>query len=421
MCENTYEPNQFGYVVYMDDSGVFGNPDADARLDYYGMNNFPDLYFDGITRVSGVGPDYEDGHAYVPIIEDHFNDVTPVAVRVVSYNYVSGNAEVTVEVAIIGGDLASIDDTYLRVAVMEDGLQHWGYTFDHVVRTMIPDAQGTPLMVQHDGEVQRVTLPFALADMDPDELRVVAWVQRDTDRYVYNSANTRDFPHSASLTVTGQRQVLTAGGTVAFGVTTITNSGLEDDVFDLELDTSGLPESWNAYFEHDGIEGTNATVALASLEETQLDVVMEVASAEHGRVTLTVYSQAAGVEVGAVDFMVLPTGRTVLLVADDGIDDEIGELLGAAITASGRTMATWDRDVSAIDAMTLGDFDGVVWACGNANPGVAEIDRTALDAYLEDGGRLLVSGQDVAEDLVAAGSLGGSLAADAITVRSRGG
>jgi len=47
VCEATYQPAQFNYVIYQYSSGGLGTPTGDARFGYYGVTGVPTLKFDG--------------------------------------------------------------------------------------------------------------------------------------------------------------------------------------------------------------------------------------------------------------------------------------------------------------------------------------------------------------------------------------
>ncbi len=403
MCEDTYQPTQFNYINYLASSGGLSCPESDQRQSYYSMSGIPDLYFDGFYHIVGAGTDAMDGHLYFPVIENHWTNTTPVSVTVEAYSFTPGNASVTAQVEIVGENLASIANTYLRVAIVESDLYYAPRTFEHVLRDMLPNATGTPLTAQNIGDIQTVTLPFVMGDWNPANMQAIVWVQRDTDKFIYNSGNSRSLPFAGGVAVDGQQQAVATGGPLVFGTATVTNFGLEDDVYDITLDTSQLPTGWSAHFTHDGVDGTSVTVPIPSFGTTQLVVTTDAADADYGTVTLNVHSQGAQATVASASFLAVPGGRDVLLIADDADAGYAADYFEPAITAAGRTVTIWNRSLTTVDAASLGMFDAVVWACGNANPGFNAEDRDAIDAYLGAGGRMLWSGQDLAEALYADG------------------
>jgi len=419
VCEDTYLPSQFNYIIYMASSGGLSVPESDQRQDYYNVGGIPDLYFDGYEHIVGAGSGAVDGHEYFPVIEDHWNNTTPVAVRVTGFSFTPGSAYANIEVEIIGGNLASIANTYVRVALVESGLVDSGHTFDHVLRDMVPNLTGTPLTVQNAGQIQTLELPFTMGAWNGNNMQVIAWVQRDSDKFIYNSGNSRVVPFAANVAVAGAQQAVLTGEPLDFGTTTIANVGLQDDVYDITLDTSALPSGWDAYFTYNGVETTSVSVPVASFATANLFVTIDANTYENSHVTLNIYSQGGAVDVASIDFVTVPGNRQVLLVADDGGAGYTGTYFEPAITAAGKTFAVWDRSLTTIDAVAMAEFDAVVWACGNTNPSLEPDDTAAITAYLAGGGKLMLTGQDVAEWLYANG--GTSWFQTTTHIRMRGG
>ena len=122
---------------------------------------------------------------------------------------------------------------------------------------------------------------------------------------------------------------------------------------------------------------------------------------DSGRGTSTVTVASTNVPSLSVTagFTVLTTGAQVLVVdADGGSGTEVPVL--AAVAASGRTMGLWDRAASGkLAAADLGAFEAVVWQAGDNALGLDADDRAALAAYVAGGGRLLLGGADLANQV----------------------
>ncbi len=119
MCASLYYPIQFNYITYEASSGGLSVPESDQRIAYYAISGFPTLKFDGYTTVVGAGASAADGSEYIPIIETHFLNTTPVEVRVTDYSFTPGSSFVDVKVKLYG-NLANIANTYIRVALVEN-------------------------------------------------------------------------------------------------------------------------------------------------------------------------------------------------------------------------------------------------------------------------------------------------------------
>lgn len=118
-----------------------------------------------------------------------------------------------------------------------------------------------------------------------------------------------------------------------------------------------------------------------------------------GTSTVTVASTTVPSLSATAGFTVLTSGAQVLVVDADGGSGTEGSVL-AAVAASGRTLGLWDRAASGkLAAAELGAFASVVWQAGDNPLGLDADDRSALAAYVAGGGRLLLGGADLAQQV----------------------
>jgi hypothetical protein len=308
-----------------------------------------------------------------------------------------------VDVAVkLHGDLTTIAGTYIRVALVENNITYGGHSYyNRILRDMYPNVTGTALTIQNTDQEQVVHLPFTVdPTWNASELLLIAWVQRDSDKFIYNSSNSSVAPNLVAVAVDGAQQAVADGNNpIVFGTAEVTNVGTESDVYTLTLDASELPAGWTATITHDGVEGTTATFGLDSFESTTFFATVVATGSGSGRITVDVYSEAAGEVLESVPFLAIGSGANVLLVADDGAATYAETYVLPTIVADNRAVAVWDRAFSTVDSGALSLFDAVVWVCGLENRGIEAVDRAAIDTYLAAGGRMLVTGQDVAADM----------------------
>ncbi len=91
------------------------------------------------------------------------------------------------------------------------------------------------------------------------------------------------------------------------------------------------------------------------------------------------------------------TGVDVLVMDDDGGAGLESYYLTAV--PGGQDKGVWDRSIDGTTSAELLTFPKVVWFTGSAIPTLDASDRTAIAGYLTGGGKLLLSGQDIAFDL----------------------
>lgn len=401
MCEDHYLPNEFNYIIYQATSGGIGSPDSDARIAYYGIGGYPTLKFDGNwqTQVGAPASDV-DGQAYMARIDLRRQTTSPLAIFVSDYSFEAGSAfaEVTVRL------FADFDPTNhkVRVAIVSDDLTFGGSVYNNTLEDMLPDQT---LTISQAGQEQTFNIPFVMqgGDWVPSNLFLVAFVQNDTNKHVENSGSSRVGEFAAVATVDGPQQVIADGSTVTFGNTSIINVGIAGDTFDVSIDTSELPEGWDAHLAYDGGDYQSFSVAVDPYGAADFNVVLDTGLEGSGRVTVDIYSQGAGEVIESLVFAALAGGTDLLVVADDGMGAGF-DVYGPAVAAAGKSYAVWDRSLAAVAGTDLDGYEAVVWEVGNNGNAMVEADRLALDAYMNGGGNVVFAGDDFLQSLYDQGS-----------------
>jgi hypothetical protein len=367
-------------------------------MDYYDMGGIPHVVFDGVVDMVGAGGGHVDGTIYANVIDGRLLQTSPVQVVILDYDYAAGNAFVTVQVEVFE-ELAPTTDTYIRVGLCEDGLNYAGTNYHNVLRDMLSD---TPLTVTQVGEVQQVTLPLALdGGWDPDELWVWAIVQRDSDTAVLNAISSKsERDYAVSVGVDGERQVI-LDGPHTYGTTVVMNAGTEPDTYDLSLNETYLPDGWSSYFTIDGVDYTETSVSLAPLETVTLNVTL-VPNEDQGSGTtyLILHTQSDAYPDRAVAVAGLTGGTDLLVIADDAGAGYAYDFYAPALATTGKSFAIWDRGFSAITAATMSGYDAIVWFSSLQDVNIDADDRAQIEQFLNDGGRLFLTGQNVARSIL---------------------
>jgi len=385
-----YNAQEFDTVAYMATSGGLGCPDSDARGDYYNVSGIPHLIFNGTTNLVGAGTDAINGSVYDPVVQSMLDDPTPVKLTITDYDF-GLSSYVTFEVE-LEGDLADIAQTELRVAILEDDLAYDGDIYDNVLRDLLSDI---PLAISQAGQVQQETVNFSVAGWNIDELRLIVFVQDDATKHIYQMATTRPAPdYTFRYYSLGDRTVVDEG-VVTFDDCALFNTGILTDTYTISLDTSELPAGWSAHFSHLGSDYTTLDLTLAPDERAILNVTVDAASTGGGGATLMMHAQSGGPADRQLLYSIVTPDTEILLVDDDGAFDYETEYYAPALATTGRSFAIWDRNSTALSGTQLSNFDMVIWECGFAFPTVDDADRAALAEYLDGGGRLFITGQDI--------------------------
>ncbi len=395
-----YNATELDAVEYMASSGGLSCPDSDARNAYNLVTGFPTLMFNGGSTISGAGTDAVNGSVYDPVVRSLLDDPTPLSMQISASSFTPGSAFVTVDLA-LEEPLADISLTRLRVAIVEDKVLNGATEYNDVLRDMLPDE---PLTISQAGQSQQVTLSFTVdPTWNQSRLRAIAFVQDDHDRSILQSTNTRPVPaYALRYYVQGERTAI-AEGVHQFGVTGLFNTGLNADVFEATLDTGSLPAGWSAHLVYEGGNASAATIPLASGARALVNVVIEATSPGQGSVLLNLHATAGGGTDRQVSFKLITPDTKILLVDDDGAAAFETTYFTPAIGATGKSFAVWDRSSTAITAADLANFDIVVWECGLSYPTVDDSDRAALAGYLDGGGRLMITGQEIGWEMADTG------------------
>jgi subtilisin family serine protease len=102
----------------------------------------------------------------------------------------------------------------------------------------------------------------------------------------------------------------------------------------------------------------------------------------------------------------LPVNPSVLLVDDDGNED-FEKYYHTALKGLHCAYEEWNVFTNGSPATMLENYDTVIWFCGLTGEKTATLttsDRTALRTFLDNGGQLFISGQDIGWDLCDAGT-----------------
>ena len=202
-------------------------------------------------------------------------------------------------------------------------------------------------------------------------------------------------PYAAEIspaTVTG---VAHAGDSVSYTLA-VRNLGSNTDSFNLS--TTGTFGA--ALFASDCTTASTSTASLAPGDSADVCVTITVpggaSQGDTDNTTLTATS--AGGPTASASATITTSAVTVdtLLVDGDGNIPNVQASYSAALTAAGVGFGTWD--LAADPAPPVGIFQAyknIVWFTGNSYPGPIGPYEGDLASFLDSGGRLLMSGQDI--------------------------
>lgn len=387
-----------------DDPFYQANPgDHFIRAYYNGIANAPDLVTNGENT-----PTPGSYAGLVDAVTAHHDVLSPLSLAV---EHTLNGSDLSVSVGVKTLAAPPAGDLRLFVALV-DVHEHVepapgdnGETdFRWTMRDLVPDYNGTAFTIDADDSLV-FTLPATVASewLDTD-LEIFAWVQVFDTREVLQAATTAAPPAwAADYYAEGYGAVGETGELHRFDGWLV-NRGAQTDTYDIHVDaaTPGWQVSACAGTVCYPPWITDFEVTLAPGEEVLIGAdVTPNSVAETGVVTLTCTSRGDRDIAIPRSFTLITEGADVLFV-DGGSPPAYADYFTEALTATGRSWSAWDRtSLGAPSVADLTSFDSIVWNTEGAAPGLDDGDRAILGTYLDAGGDLLLSGQDLAYSLCA--------------------
>ncbi|MFQ6092041.1 MAG: hypothetical protein ACE5OR_05070, partial [bacterium] len=133
-------------------------------------------------------------------------------------------------------------------------------------------------------------------------------------------------------------------------------------------------------------------------------IVFEVDAEAKSKVVLFVMSITADGGYSMSDSIYITIGPATILVVDDDLGEEYEEYYTDGLFLS-YPFDLWEVATKGVPSETLFYYEAVVWLTGDERTStLTSEEQTALKQYLDGGGHLFVTGQDMGYDLVETGS-----------------
>ncbi len=155
----------------------------------------------------------------------------------------------------------------------------------------------------------------------------------------------------------------------------------------------------------------NSPISVPSVDQ-EADVVLPealtfmISEAAHSHMAKLAIRYTCDEGYSRADTIHILIGKTpVLLVDDDDGDNNVEKFYTSVLNRMHVTYGTWNhQNMGTPSGKYLSNFPIVIWFCEWAFPSLDAADRTALKEYLNKGGNLFLSGQDIGWDLMDAAS-----------------
>ena len=397
VMKSRYDTTEFTSVRYYSSSssGGLATPETDSRITYYGVTGYPTVIFDGIFQVAGGSSEIATGSSYGPIVSSEIGRPSPLKITINSIDLVQPGGSIDLDVEVME-TIPDISTMKIRVLILENNVTYDGDLYTDVTRDILPN---TSLTVSQTGQVQNVVQNFTLnASWKTADLWAAVFVQNNADKEILQSASTRPAPaYALRYWAKAGRAVVrpSHSGTYAFPEFAVYNLGTNADVIRVTLQPGTLPYGWSCVFT-DGVYecASYADLSLAPGEHRTLWLKVGVGDAGYAipKIVLTSVNQPG--KSREIPYGLTTNDVQVLIVDDDGAQT-YESLYAGALTAAGLTYGIWPVSCGQVTAADLAEFDAAIWELGLQYPTLAEADRAAVAGYLDGGGKLFITGQEL--------------------------
>lgn len=377
------------------------------RVTYYNVSGVPDVVLQGNYKQGGPASMTQAD------VDAQFSMGSPIKIEVTEVDN-GATRDVTVVVKTIG--TAPTGTFKLYTAVVEDPIDYTTAPgsngelhFPNVFRKMYPSTAGENVTLAPVGGA--VTFNYTY-NVDPTwvaaNVKVVSFLQETTSKEVLNVGSVGDPMINYTLSNPNNEVSNVAAGTATSFAFTSGNSGSASEDFVYTL-TNDAPADWTSNFTIDGNSfGSTATVT-SNAGSTANIVVNVTPGATRGVVTYTltvssvsnpgspVMSKKVYVISGVTDLIVNNSGY-VGDGATAGSAANWGAVYTDALAAANNTGYASTNDMvmqKAIDNLAFTGVNNVYYNAGWTFPALTDGVVLALQNFMDGGGNLFISGQDI--------------------------
>lgn len=388
---------------------------GNSILSSLGLSSYPTGIID---RVSGV----QSRSTWYSLMNNRNSVPATVAIDI-SRNYNRMTREFSASIDFTA--LQNLSGEYkFNVILVEDGIV-WpqngalggpNYVHDWTVRAMMNGAlgeqiiDGTWTQGQQINKTVNYTVPVPPSpapDIVPDSCRVVVMAYKVGSPLSSNAEiqqaiqTTLISPDYIATMVSQSPDVLASNTTIAQYSATIYNLGLMEDTYGIDISFQG-PSGWSAEFTT--VNGTFSastvdSVIVGSGDSTTVTVDLNPNSIDGaGQVILHFISANNSGITDQIPFrLVTETGLNVLVV--DATDDRYESYLTTALDKTGESYGVVSHNALQAPGVNLSNFNVICWSGANTVPAFSPEEVAILQNFLDNGGNLFITGQDIGNDI----------------------
>ncbi|MGB1204805.1 MAG: Omp28-related outer membrane protein [Chitinophagales bacterium] len=369
------------------------NPaDVDSRVDYYGVSGVPTIIVSGLEQTN---PNSVDGAT----LEGVAIAGSPIQVLVEnSIDGMSGSASITINAI---NDLPE-GNYSLQTVVVEQMIEYSSppgsngeRDFPNVMRQMLPNVSGTTVNSMEAGASASYDFDYMMEDVwNADEIYVLAFLQNEDTKEIVNSGSSMDWKVNyvslgeATTQVSGSQNIMFDGNV---------SVNLPDAQF-LQIEViSDAPADWISSINYFGTDlGLNAaTLEFVNGDITGLGLnIITSETVSFATYTLKI-SDANDPSLSTQQTYYVNNGITDLVL---GNTSEWNDLYGAGLTYGGNSkFGSLGKGsfLYAKKANILEGLNNIYYNVAWTFPPFTDDVVAELTSFLDNGGNLLIAGQDI--------------------------
>jgi len=417
--QNLVASGSMAHIVYNtwwpgsgDPMYILNQPDNTVRTNYYQPTSpkyVPWIEINGVTF-----PTSSSSTAFINTVTNGNNQFAPFKIIISQVALGESLIEVSVKIIRDPTDVTTFSSPKLRVALTEKTVAYSSppgsngeSVFYSICRKMLPNAEGTAFTVPVPGDSVEFSLQYIptstfLQSVNMDSIRVVAFVQDDPSQLIYQSAILELVPNFVATIAAVSPDAIISNENSAEFTTSLYNVGVLDDSYDINVNLVG-PAGWTGEF-----TTVNGTFQFGQIDSVQVAVgdstlinVMVQPNGFNGSGEVSIeYSSKndPGVTGSTVLRTVTNTGVHLLVVeaTEDGYSSLVTESLDEFYEGRYGVVSRTAIQASNLD---LSNFTMISWSAGNSTPAFYQEEVDNLQDYLDQGGNLLMNGQNIGSDI----------------------
>lgn len=384
-----YNSTEFIAVRYY--LGTYSTSFGNQLDNYYNVTGTPTAVFAGNTVVGGGGSTVATGGPYLSTMAKLVNEPSPVYMEIDDINIsgegITGNLTVKV-----GEDLTG--SSYKTAFLIVEKDISSGHT--DVVRY----GEYSDYTNLTSGQYN-IDIDLAVdAGWNTDNLYVAAYIRNMDDSAIIQSTSTESKPEKYFRIVqTGTNfGVAAIAEEVEFEKMLVFNVGSRQDDFTINLNSAEMPENWYPHYCDDGnCYFSEHEFSLDPGQSKWFKPGVAPVDVNSGTIVMDVANSDVSVQKTA-EYYVAAEGIDGLIIDDDGGEDfehyytDLDPMISHFVLP-------YDRLVGKLEYSQVATFSLIMWSVGWAFPSLTPDDITLLEEYMDNGGYLFITGQDIGWDL----------------------